>query len=148
MPAGIDEFSGNIEDVDTPLLFEPGTKFNYGVSIHSFHFCTRYQPDIVTDEHRLGGHTCRARNRHVFERLVRIFPEDKASLPSTGCNINSIISQLPSQHLRPPRHKNISFFPTPEMVSNLAHMHARSPAGKITPREHLLRMYILRLSLP
>jgi CubicO group peptidase (beta-lactamase class C family) len=38
MPAGIDEFSGNIEDVDTPLLFEPGTKLNYGVSIHSFPF--------------------------------------------------------------------------------------------------------------
>ena len=32
MPVGIDEFSGRIEDVDTPLLFEPGTQWNYGVS--------------------------------------------------------------------------------------------------------------------
>ena len=31
-PVGIDEFSGRVEDVFSPLLFEPGTKFNYGVS--------------------------------------------------------------------------------------------------------------------
>jgi CubicO group peptidase (beta-lactamase class C family) len=31
-PAGIDEFSGRIEDMEGPLLFEPGSKFNYGVS--------------------------------------------------------------------------------------------------------------------
>ena len=32
LPAGIDEFSGRIEDMEGPLLFEPGSKFNYGVS--------------------------------------------------------------------------------------------------------------------
>jgi hypothetical protein len=32
MPAGIDEFSGRFEDMIAPLLFEPGTRFNYGVS--------------------------------------------------------------------------------------------------------------------
>lgn len=32
LPVGIDEFSGRVEDVLSPLLFEPGTKFNYGVS--------------------------------------------------------------------------------------------------------------------
>ena len=31
-PVGLDEFSGRVEDVCGPLLFEPGTKFNYGVS--------------------------------------------------------------------------------------------------------------------
>ncbi|TVY65742.1 Acyltransferase mokF, partial [Lachnellula suecica] len=32
-PAGIDEFSGRAEDMTAPLLFEPGTKFNYGTNI-------------------------------------------------------------------------------------------------------------------
>lgn len=32
LPVGIDEFSGRVEDVSSPLLFEPGTKFNYGVN--------------------------------------------------------------------------------------------------------------------
>ena len=32
-PIGIDEFSGRIEDLYAqPLLFEPGTNINYGVS--------------------------------------------------------------------------------------------------------------------
>lgn len=31
-PRGIDEFSGRFEDLDPVLLFEPGAKFNYGVS--------------------------------------------------------------------------------------------------------------------
>ncbi|EHL01150.1 hypothetical protein M7I_2843 [Glarea lozoyensis 74030] len=33
MPTGIDEFSGRFEDMTAPLLFEPGTKFNYGTNI-------------------------------------------------------------------------------------------------------------------
>lgn len=36
--------------------------------------------------------------------------------------------------------KNISFFPTPEMKSNLVHMSQRSPNDTLTPREHLLRL--------
>ncbi|KAL4952507.1 beta-lactamase/transpeptidase-like protein [Aspergillus filifer] len=32
-PAGIDEFSGRIEDVTTPLLFQPGEGWEYGVGI-------------------------------------------------------------------------------------------------------------------
>lgn len=32
-PRGLDEFSGRIEDIDHSLLFEPGTKFNYGVRV-------------------------------------------------------------------------------------------------------------------
>ncbi|TAQ83914.1 hypothetical protein B7494_g7758 [Chlorociboria aeruginascens] len=32
MPIGIEEFSGKYEDLLTPVLFEPGSKFNYGVS--------------------------------------------------------------------------------------------------------------------
>ena len=32
LPGALDEFSGRIEDIEHPLLFEPGTKFNYGVS--------------------------------------------------------------------------------------------------------------------
>lgn len=33
LPAGFDEFSGRFEDIEQPLLFEPGTKWNYGVNI-------------------------------------------------------------------------------------------------------------------
>merc|ERR1711977_707498 len=33
LPRGIDEFSGRIEDLDPILLFEPGSKFNYGTGI-------------------------------------------------------------------------------------------------------------------
>ncbi|KAL4971589.1 beta-lactamase/transpeptidase-like protein [Aspergillus desertorum] len=32
-PAGVDEFSGRIEDVKTPLLFQPGEGWEYGVGI-------------------------------------------------------------------------------------------------------------------
>jgi len=32
-PSGLDEFSGRIEDIEHPLLFEPGTRFNYGTNI-------------------------------------------------------------------------------------------------------------------
>ncbi|KAL4808162.1 beta-lactamase/transpeptidase-like protein [Aspergillus unguis] len=32
-PAGVDEFSGRIEDVTTPLLFQPGEGWEYGVGI-------------------------------------------------------------------------------------------------------------------
>ncbi|KAH8602484.1 beta-lactamase/transpeptidase-like protein [Bisporella sp. PMI_857] len=32
-PSGVDEFAGRIEDFDTPLLFEPGTSWNYGANI-------------------------------------------------------------------------------------------------------------------
>lgn len=31
-PAGVDEFSGRIEDMKTPLLFQPGEGWEYGVS--------------------------------------------------------------------------------------------------------------------
>ncbi|KAL4908478.1 hypothetical protein BDW74DRAFT_175159 [Aspergillus multicolor] len=32
-PAGVDEFSGRVEDVTTPLLFQPGEGWEYGVGI-------------------------------------------------------------------------------------------------------------------
>jgi len=34
-PAGVDEFSGRIEDMMTPLLFQPGEGWEYGVSLVS-----------------------------------------------------------------------------------------------------------------
>lgn len=33
-PVGVDEFSGRIEDMKTPLLFQPGEGWEYGVSAH------------------------------------------------------------------------------------------------------------------
>jgi CubicO group peptidase (beta-lactamase class C family) len=33
LPAGLDEFSGRFEDMKSPLLFQPGTAWEYGVSI-------------------------------------------------------------------------------------------------------------------
>ncbi|KAH8647089.1 beta-lactamase/transpeptidase-like protein [Tricladium varicosporioides] len=32
-PAGINEFSGRFDDMTAPLLFEPGSKFNYGTNV-------------------------------------------------------------------------------------------------------------------
>jgi CubicO group peptidase (beta-lactamase class C family) len=32
-PAGIDEFSGDVEDIKQPLLFQPGEGWEYGVSV-------------------------------------------------------------------------------------------------------------------
>jgi CubicO group peptidase (beta-lactamase class C family) len=32
LPAGLDEFSGRFEDMKSPLLFQPGTGWEYGVS--------------------------------------------------------------------------------------------------------------------
>lgn len=52
----IDEFSGRVEDVfNSPLLFEPGTKFNYGVSIDCLvQFLIYSRANASQDQYRLG----------------------------------------------------------------------------------------------
>lgn len=55
LPIGIDEFSGRPEDLyDSPLLFEPGTKFNYGVS--TCFLCPPYQNNWKTKRHTTDQH--------------------------------------------------------------------------------------------
>jgi hypothetical protein len=36
-PVGVDEFSGRIEDMNVPLLFQPGDGWEYGVSLTKPH---------------------------------------------------------------------------------------------------------------
>jgi hypothetical protein len=55
LPGGLDEFSSRIEDIEHPLLFEPGTKFNYGVSYPLSLFSLRITQNFP-DKHRLGRH--------------------------------------------------------------------------------------------
>ena len=43
-PGGIDEFSGRVEDIKLPLLFQPGEGWEYGVS-HPFHHVLLYGKD-------------------------------------------------------------------------------------------------------
>jgi CubicO group peptidase (beta-lactamase class C family) len=41
-PAGINEFSGRIEDIiSQPLLFQPGERWEYGVSVQFHYFCRK-----------------------------------------------------------------------------------------------------------
>lgn len=69
-PTGIDEFSGRIEDVNTPLLFEPGTKWMYGVSPHII--SESLKTHLQTDKYRLGWCPCRTSFGFIPQRL---FPE-------------------------------------------------------------------------
>jgi len=92
---GVNEFSGKIEDVNTPLLFEPGTSWNYGTNID--------WAGVLVE--RVSGLTL----NDYFQKNI----------------------------FAPLGIKNINMFPTAEMKSKLAHMHARDKDGNITEREHL-----------
>ncbi|KAG0652015.1 methylbutanoyltransferase, partial [Hyphodiscus hymeniophilus] len=93
---GLNEFSGRVEDVIHPLLFEPGTKFNYGTNID--------WAGIMAER-------------------------------ATGISLNDYCQK---NIFAPLGIKNISFFPSAEMKSNLVHMSQRAPDGTLTTREHLL----------
>jgi CubicO group peptidase (beta-lactamase class C family) len=55
---------------------------------------------------------------------------------ATGTPLNDYIQN----HIcKPLGLENINMFPTDEMTKNLAYMHQRSPAGKLSHRNHLLR---------
>lgn len=64
LPVGVDEFSGRLEDIKLPLLFQPGEGWEYGVSKRS-HF-PNLQPRTSSKfeeahqfigQHRLGWHS-------------------------------------------------------------------------------------------
>lgn len=55
LPAGLDEFSGRIEDMISPLLFQPGEGWEYGVSnLLSYDMHLKLTMIISTGWHRLG----------------------------------------------------------------------------------------------
>lgn len=64
-PVGVDEFSGRIEDMKLPLIFQPGESWEYGVSV----ICSGPESASLmkTDWHRLGGNCIGARNRPVAQ---------------------------------------------------------------------------------
>ncbi|KAL8641230.1 MAG: hypothetical protein Q9228_001947 [Teloschistes exilis] len=97
-PFGCDEFSGHENDIlGQPLLFEPGTRWEYGVGID------------------WAG--------TVVERI-------------SGMSLNDYFQK---NIFQPLGIENISFFPSAEMKTNLAHMHQRDANGKLRERDHLLR---------
>ncbi|KAM9882572.1 beta-lactamase [Verticillium dahliae] len=70
-PAGIDEFSGRIEDVTQPLLFQPGEGWEYGVGIDWAG---------IALERRTGDTLNNYLQRHVFQPLglnnISMFPNE------------------------------------------------------------------------
>jgi CubicO group peptidase (beta-lactamase class C family) len=70
LPAGIDEFSGRIDDMKSPLMFQPGTDWEYGVSI------APRDPLLPLAECDVHSNTM---NRWVLTGLVRLFTGPLAS---------------------------------------------------------------------
>lgn len=66
-PVGVDEFSGRIEDMKLPLLFQPGEGWEYGVSV--IHSGPRSASLIKTGWYRLGGNCAGARHWPDAQRL-------------------------------------------------------------------------------
>ncbi|CRK28902.1 hypothetical protein BN1708_015380, partial [Verticillium longisporum] len=70
-PAGIDEFSGRIEDVTQPLLFQPGEGWEYGVGIDWAG---------IALERRTGDTLNNYLQKHVFQPLglknISMFPNE------------------------------------------------------------------------
>ncbi|KAL8673938.1 MAG: hypothetical protein Q9168_001633 [Polycauliona sp. 1 TL-2023] len=110
-PFGCDEFSGLQKDVlGSPLLFEPGTDWQYGVSLS---LSERTVPTLVGID--WAG--------TIVERISKM-------------SLNDFFQK----HIfRPLGIKNISFFPSDDMKNSLAHMHQRDVNGHIMERNHLLR---------
>ncbi|KAL4816678.1 beta-lactamase/transpeptidase-like protein [Aspergillus spinulosporus] len=59
-PAGLDEFSGRIEDVRTPLLFQPGEGWEYGVGIDWAGIALERATGLTLNEYL---------QRHIFQPL-------------------------------------------------------------------------------
>lgn len=70
-PSGIDEFSGRIEDMKLPLLFQPGEGWEYGVSRPFCHIllCGKAYELVDLGQYRLGWHCPRTSLRSKIERL-------------------------------------------------------------------------------
>jgi CubicO group peptidase (beta-lactamase class C family) len=65
-PAGVDEFSGRFDDMKTPLLFQPGEGWEYGVCIwKKFFFC--FNMLIFGDRSALTGQGLLWKGPRVFD---------------------------------------------------------------------------------
>ncbi|KAM0548401.1 hypothetical protein ACHAPJ_009885 [Fusarium lateritium] len=115
-PAGVDEFSGRIEDIITlPLLFQPGEGWEYGVS----HSSASGNITILT--------LCKVGIDWAGIALER----------ATGQTLNDYLQQHVFQPLGI---KNMTMIPGKAMRAKLAHMHQRDPDGTLRPRDHLQRV--------
>lgn len=114
-PFGCDEFSGLQKDVlGSPLLFEPGTDWQYGVS-----HLDRRVPHQLTDLIQVGIDWAGT----IVERI-------------SGMSLNDYFQK---NIFQPLGIKHIGFFPSDDMKNKLAHMHQKDTSGDIRERNHLLR---------
>jgi hypothetical protein len=80
LPVGIEEWARKLEDIEGPLMFEPGTRWSYGVS---FEICRerrdrKTRDDKVLDRSRLGR---RSRRAHLGPISRGVFPETYLRTP-------------------------------------------------------------------
>lgn len=68
-PAGLDEFSGRFDDMKSPLLFQPGTGWEYGVRTLSVCQASPFFLTELIDGYRLGWRGSRASDWSHFERV-------------------------------------------------------------------------------
>ena len=63
-PAGIDEFSGSMQDMQTPLTVHPGEGWQHGVSQNERTKAIFSLTSLFPGQHGLGRNCARASNRH------------------------------------------------------------------------------------
>lgn len=116
-PVGLDEFSGDFEDIKQPLLFQPGERWEYGVS------------DVSSTELMIG-------------ELIRYDSQvnlDWAGLALERATKTRLNDYMQKNIFQPLGLENINMFPTPSMKERLVHLHQRGADGKLTRRDHLHR---------
>lgn len=118
LPEGYDEFSGLMHDIEMPLLFEPGTSWEYGVSYMSISLPNNSLPFAV--------HTtfCCAYNFLLSAALLQVNIDWAGVMVERVTNMS--LNDYMKQHIFAPLGiKNISMFPTSEMKSHLAYARTR-----------------------
>jgi CubicO group peptidase (beta-lactamase class C family) len=110
----MDEFSGRIEDIKMPLLFQPGQGWEYGVSI------------VLSGSGKCITH----------EKQVGIDWAGVALERATGLTLNAYLQK----HLFLPLGiTDMSMIPSHDMRQRLVYMNQRSPDGTLRARDHILR---------
>ena len=125
-PVGIDELSGRIEDMIQPLMFQPGERWEYGVSWRGFLCLCSPQPPSSNPPPRADI---------SLSRSTLTGPE----WLSSGVTGTSLNSYLQTNVFQPLGIKDMSMFPTKDMKSRLAYMHVRESDGTLRTRDHLYR---------
>lgn len=86
---GIDEFSGHQLDMSTPILFEPGTRFNYGTNIDWAGFMVERATGMSLNDYFL---------KYIFEPLglkyISMFPTEEMK-----ANLMQMNQRYPDGHM-------------------------------------------------